>query len=275
MNERMPRVMSIPHGGGPLPLMGDPSHKRLADYLRGISETIGTPSAIIVVSAHWECAQPTITSGAAPELIYDYGGFPEEMYLLSYPAPGAPELASDVADLLSAAGFDPTLDANRGFDHGVFVPLLLMYPDASVPVIQLSLLSNLDPAAHIDMGAAIGSLAERDVLILGSGFTFHNMNAFGPAQSPSGTDPQNEAFEAWLRDTCTNTELDEHEGRRRVVDWASAPGARWCHPREEHLLPLHVCYGAGSGPATQTFDDIVLGKRTSGYSWGDRVRPSR
>lgn len=267
MNERMPRVLSIPHGGGPLPLMGDPSHSRMVDFLREIKDTIGTPSAIVVVSAHWECAQPTILSGAAPDLLYDYGGFPDEMYRLSYPAPGAPELAAEVAELLRAGGFSPEFDAQRGFDHGVFVPLLLMYPEASVPVIQLSLMNGLDPSAHIDMGQAISSLAARDVLILGSGFTFHNMNAFGPAHSPSGTDPENEAFEAWLRDTCTNADIDETERRQRLVDWAEAPGARWCHPREEHLLPLHVCYGAGSGPATQVFDDIVLHKRSSGYSW--------
>ncbi len=259
--------MSIPHGGGPMPLMGDPSHDRLIDFLRGIKETIGTPSAIVVVSAHWECAQPTITSGATPGLIYDYGGFPDEMYQLSYPAPGSPDLAGQVADLLRAGGFDPILDTDRGFDHGVFVPLLLMYPEASVPVIQLSLMSSLDPAAHIEMGKAIASLAEQDVLILGSGFTFHNMNAFGPAHSPSGTDPENEAFEAWLRETCTSADIDETERTRRLVEWSQAPGARWCHPREEHLLPLHVCYGAGSGPATQAFDDIVLVKRSSGYSW--------
>lgn len=259
--------MAIPHGGGPMPLMADPLHERLIDYLKGTSETLGTPSAIVLVSAHWECAQPTITSGAAPDLYYDYGGFPEEMYRLSYPAPGSPELANEVADLLRAAGFDPALDPNRGFDHGVFVPLMLMYPDANIPVIQLSLLSSLDPEAHIAMGAALTSLAERDILILGSGFTFHNMNAFGPAHSPSDTDPENEAFEAWLRETCTSTDLDEQERSRRLIDWSSAPGAQWCHPREEHLLPLHVCYGAGSGPASQAFDNIVLKKRTSGYSW--------
>lgn len=267
MNEHTPRVLAIPHGGGPLPLMDDPSHTQMTNFLRTIHGTIGTPSAIVVVSAHWECAQPTILSGPTPELLYDYGGFPEEMYRLSYPAPGAPELADEVADLLRSGGFAPVLDPHRGFDHGVFVPLLLMYPDASVPVIQLSLMNSLDPSAHIDMGAAISSLAARDVLILGSGFTFHNMNAFGPAHSPSGTDPDNEAFEAWLRDTCTNTDIDESERRRRLVEWADAPGARWCHPREEHLLPLHVCYGAGAGPATQVFDDIVLHKRSSGYSW--------
>jgi aromatic ring-opening dioxygenase catalytic subunit (LigB family) len=260
------RVLFIPHGGGPMPVLGDPAHARMVEFLRGTEASIGRPSAIVVLSAHWECARPTITAGASPGLIYDYGGFPEQSYHLQYPAPGAPELAGRVAALLSAAGFDPQLDSDRGFDHGMFIPLLLMYPDATIPVIQLSLLSSLDPAAHVAMGAALSSLGDDDVLVLGSGFSFHNMNAFGSA-GVAGTDPHNEAFEEWLGETCTNTALSEHERRQRLIDWASAPGARWCHPREEHLLPLHVCYGAGGGPATRVFDDLVLGKRASGYVW--------
>jgi 4,5-DOPA dioxygenase extradiol len=262
----VPNVLCIPHGGGPMPLMGDPSHAQLIEYLSNAEASLGKPEAIVLVSAHWECAQPTLTSGAEPELIYDYGGFPAEMYQLKYPAPGSPELATDIAAMLAEAGFDPQLDPDRGFDHGMFVPLLLMYPDASIPVIQLSMLSSLDPEEHIRMGAALAPLSERNVLVLGSGFTFHNMNAFGPGFNP-GADPENEAFEQWLRETCTNTDLSEEERRSRFVNWSDAPGARWCHPREEHLLPLHVCYGAGGGPATQAFNELVLGKRSSGYSW--------
>ncbi len=267
MSESVTRVLSIPHGGGPLPLLGEPSHDRMVEFLRGTQAAIGQPSAIVLISAHWECSKPTLTSGAAPGLIYDYGGFPPETYELTYPAPGAPDVADKVAQMLSEAGLDPVLDAERGFDHGVFVPLLLMYPEATIPVIQLSLLNSLDPAAHIEMGSAIASLVHDDVLILGSGFTFHNMNAFGPGHDASGADPDNEAFEEWLRSTCTNTGITESDRTSRLIGWADAPGARWCHPREEHLLPLHVCYGAGGGPATQAFDDMVLGKRASGYAW--------
>lgn len=248
-------------------MMGEPSHASMVEFLRGTESSIGRPSAIVVVSAHWECPRPTLTSGATPGLIYDYGGFPDETYHLQYPAPGNPELAGRIAQLLADAGFDPQLDPDRGFDHGVFIPLLLMYPDASIPVIQLSQLSNLDPAAHIAMGAALAPLVGDDVLILGSGFTFHNMNAFGPTHPVTGADPDNEAFESWLGDTCTDVDISETERTRRLVDWARAPGARWCHPREEHLLPLHVCYGAGGGPATRVFDDLVLGKRAGGYAW--------
>ena len=250
-----------------MPVMGDPSHDRMVEFLRGTEAAVGRPAAIMLVSAHWECDRPSITSGAAPHLIYDYGGFPDEMYRLQYPAPGSPDLANAVAGLLTDAGFEPELDPNRGFDHGMFIPLLLMYPDATIPVIQLSMLRSLDPAAHIQMGAAISSLVDDDVLVVGSGFTFHNMNAFGPTRTVSDGDPDNEAFEAWLRRTCTDAALDEVERTRLLIDWEQAPGARWCHPREEHLLPLHVCYGAGAGPATQVFDDMVLGKRSSGYAW--------
>lgn len=250
-----------------MPVMGDPSHARMVEFLRSTETSIGRPAAIVVLSAHWEADRPTLTAAANPDLIYDYGGFPEETYRLRYPAPGAPELADRIAGMLSQAGFEPQLDPNRGFDHGMFIPLLLMYPDASIPVVQLSMLGSLDPAAHIAMGAALATLVDDDVLILGSGFTFHNMNAFGPTHPVTGGDPENEAFENWLGDTCTNVELSETERTRRLVDWADAPGARWCHPREEHLLPLHICYGAGRGPATRVFDDLVLGKRASGYAW--------
>jgi len=239
----------------------------MVEFLRSTESSIGRPSAILVVSAHWECPQPTITSGPSPGLIYDYGGFPEEAYRLEYPAPGAPELAGKIAELLTDAAFEPQLDPNRGFDHGVFIPLKLMYPDATIPVIQLSMLSSLDPAAHIAIGAALGSLAYDDVLVLGSGFTFHNMNAFGLTDRGTGGDPENEAFEDWLADTCTNADISEAERTQRLIDWADAPGARWCHPREEHLLPVHVCYGAGRGPGRRVFDDLVLNKRASGYAW--------
>lgn len=260
------RVLCIPHGGGPMPVLGEPSHASLIEFLTGAEGIVGRPSAIVLVSAHWECPQPTITSGAHPGLIYDYGGFPPETYELQYPAPGAPHLAERTAGLLRAGGFTPQLDDQRGFDHGMFIPLMLMVPDASIPVVQLSLMSSLDPAAHLAMGAALAELADDDVLILGSGFTFHNMGAFF-APEPPGGDTENEAFEAWLTETCTDPAIDTDERHRRLTAWADAPGARWCHPREEHLLPLHVCAGAGAGSATKVFDGTVLGKRASGYAW--------
>ncbi|MGI9623159.1 MAG: DODA-type extradiol aromatic ring-opening family dioxygenase [Acidimicrobiales bacterium] len=268
MTDAPSRVLSIPHGGGPLPVMGDPSHQLMVDFLRGAEAEFGRPSAIVVVSAHWECQDPTLTAAPNPPLLYDYGGFPPETYQLQYPAPGDPELTSRIADMLSDAGFSPEATTDRGFDHGVFIPLLLMYPDATIPVVQLSLLAHLDPLAHIQMGAALQPLAADDILLVGSGFTFHNMNAFGPTHDASGADPENEAFERWLRETCTSAELSEVERTQRLVHWFDAPGARWAHPREEHLIPLHVCYGAGGNqPGSVIFNDKVLGKRASGYAW--------
>lgn len=247
--------------------MGEPSHAQIVAYLRSVEADLGRPSAIVVVSAHWECPAPALTSGAAPELIYDYYGFPPQTYQLQYPAPGAPAVAERAAGLLADAGFAPVLDAERGFDHGMFIPLMLMYPDAGIPVIQLSMLADLDPARHIAMGAAIAPLVDDDVMILGSGLSFHNMNAFGPANPASGVDPDNEAFDAWLEQVCTDPELSESERAARLVAWQQAPAARYNHPREEHLLPLHVCYGAGGGPATRVFDGRVLEKKVAAYLW--------
>lgn len=265
----MQRVLSIPHGGGPLPVMGDPSHDQLVKFLKSTESLTGRPSAIIVISAHWETKKPTITSGATPGLIYDYGGFPSFTYKLKYPAPGNPELAQQMANLLKAAGFDPQLDPKRGFDHGMFIPLMLMYPEASIPVVQLSILKDFNPARHIAMGEALRPLLEQDVLILGSGFTFHNMAAFGAIMSggKAKKDPKNDAFEGWLKNTLTGPDLDRRQRAAAMKAWADAPGARWAQPREDHLLPLHVCFGAGSGAATRVFDDKVLSKRASGYLW--------
>lgn len=261
------RILYIPHGGGPLPLMGEPSHEAMIEYLRGVESDIGRPSAIVVVSAHWECPTPTITSAPNPALYFDYYGFPPETYELQYPAPGSPDLARRLADLLSAGGFSPALDDTRDFDHGMFVPLMLMYPDAAIPVVQLSLLADLDPARHIEMGEAIASILDDDVLVLGSGLSFHNMQAFGPGSPATGTDPDNEAFDAWLADVCTDPERSEADRRAAMIGWEKAPAARYNHPREEHLLPLHVCYGAGGAPATRSFDDRALEKHVAAYLW--------
>ena len=247
--------------------MGEPSHREIIDYLRSSGNDIGRPSAIVVVSAHWECPEPAITAAPSPSLYFDYYGFPAETYELEYPAPGSPELAQRLAGMLADAGFSPHLDTERDFDHGMFVPLMLMYPDASIPVVQLSLLDSLDPARHIDMGAAIAPILADDVLILGSGLSFHNMQAFGPANPASGVDGDNEVFDAWLADVCTDPSLDEPTRRERLIAWSEAPAARYNHPREEHLLPLHVCYGAGGAPATRTFDGRVLEKHVAAYCW--------
>lgn len=261
-----PRVLFLSHGGGPLPLLGDAGHAAMVENLKRIAAKLAKPSAIIVISAHWEEKIPTITHNAHPSLIYDYSGFPESAYEIQYPAPGEPELAHKVFTLLGQQGITAQLDERRGFDHGLFVPLKIMYPAADIPCIQLSLLRSLDPGAHIKMGEALANIDDEGLLIIGSGFSFHNMRAFFQ-QNSIETNTMNEAFEAWLIDTCSNTRLDELERTSRLENWEAAPYARFCHPREEHLLPLHVCYGVAKRACSEYFELNILNKKASVYLW--------
>lgn len=259
-------VLYIPHGGGPLPLLGDKGHQELVRFLENIPGDFDTPDAILVISAHWEESKPTITSGQSPSLIYDYYGFPEESYDIQYPAPGSPELAGKIHSLLTENKIDATLDDERGFDHGLFVPLKIMYPSATIPCVQLSLVNNLDADLHITIGKALSPLRDENILILGSGFSFHNLRAMlRPTQEHDDT--QNMEFENWLIKTCTDSSLDENGRANNLIHWEQAPFARYCHPREEHLLPLHVCYGIGQSAARLAFDGTVIGKKTSAYLW--------
>jgi 4,5-DOPA dioxygenase extradiol len=259
-------VLFMPHGGGPLPVLGDKRHQEMIGFLKDITHELGQPSAILLISAHWEEDKATITSGVSPSLIYDYYGFPDEAYDITYPVPGDPVLANTIFKLLQDNGIDAQLDAERGFDHGLFVPLKIMYPEANIPCVQLSLINNLDPAAHINIGAALSALRKQNVLIIGSGFSFHNLRAFFSPQS-SGDDLENQAFETWLIETCSGNEISGNEREHRLTNWHKAPSARYCHPREEHLLPLHVCYGATKTTARLVFDGKVGGKKTSAYLW--------
>lgn len=260
------QALFLSHGGGPLPLLGDPAHAEMVQRLKSISSIIKKPSAIIVVSAHWEATCATITSSANPALIYDYSGFPEESYEITYPCPGNPTLAGRVAKCLTHAGIDTKLDETRGFDHGLFVPLKLMYPEADIPCIQISLLRNLGPNQHIKIGQALQELNDPSLLVIGSGFSFHNMREFfSPVTSVSKA--KNEAFEAWLLETCGSAALSEQQRLSRLVNWEEAPSARFCHPREEHLLPLHVCYGYAEAASTQSFELQILNKKASMYLW--------
>lgn len=261
-----PTLLYLSHGGGPLPLLGDAGHSEMVSTLRDIAAQIRKPSAILVISAHWEEAAARVTSGAAPALIYDYYGFPEESYQIQYPCPGSPALAQRVHEALARAGVDARQDAERGFDHGLFVPLKIMYPAADIPCIQLSLLSSLDATQHIQLGEALQSLEEENLLVIGSGFSFHNMRAFF-AEETDEIQAMNEGFDAWLNETCLSTELSEASRRQRLVKWDNAPHARYCHPREEHLLPLQVCYGLAQRPASSAFHCRILGKKASMFLW--------
>jgi 4,5-DOPA dioxygenase extradiol len=259
-------VLYLSHGGGPLPLLGDPAHTHLIQVIKEITISLPMPDAILVISAHWEASKPTITSAAHPSLLYDYYGFPKEAYEIEYPASGAVALAGQVFDLLATAGMEAKLDDQRGFDHGLFVPLKLMYPAANIPCAQLSLINNLDPREHICIGSALTELKQQNVLVIGSGFSFHNLKAFFSAPTEAKK-LLNENFENWLVDTCTNPKLSEEARKERLIHWDNAPGARFCHPREEHLLPLHVCYGLAGTGAKEVFRFKILGKMASAYVW--------
>jgi 4,5-DOPA dioxygenase extradiol len=258
-------VLYIPHGGGPMPLLGEPGHAKLAGFLREVPTRLARPEAILVISAHWESDVATTTDGARPDLIYDYYGFPEESYRIAYPAPGLPALATRIRGLLEAAGLPARGDAARGFDHGLFVPLKLMYPDARIPCVQLSLLRNLSPEEHVAIGRALAPLRDDNILVLGSGFSFHNMRALMDPEF--GDDRDTDAFQEWLIETCCGREFATEHRERRLIDWANAPGARFCHPRAEHLLPLHVCCAMAATRAGVVFDDRVMSRRAVGFLW--------
>lgn len=262
----LPRAIFISHGGGPLPLLGDPSHREMVSCLQRIAASIPRPDAIAVVSAHWEEPVPTITAGSTPSLIYDYYGFPPESYEIQYPCAGEPSLARDICQMLGSHEIDARLDEERGFDHGVFVPLKIMYPEADIPCVQLSLVDSLDALLHIEMGNALEKLANRNVLVIGSGFSFHNLNAFFAPKNVESLQ-RAEPFEKWLQDVCANRELPESTRREMLINWRDAPGARFCHPREEHLLPLHVCYGVAQAPCTEVYEVTIMNKKSSMYVW--------
>jgi len=259
------QIVYLSHGGGPLPILGDPGHAAMVAFMKKLPARLHKPDAILVISAHWEESVAALLSAPHPPLYFDYYGFPAEAYNISYPVPGSPDLANKIAALLEQASIPTRLDDQRGFDHGVFIPLKLMYPEADIPCTQLSLLRGLDPAAHLALGKALQPLLTENILVVGSGFSFHNMSAF-QWDGPARPDPGNNAFQDWLIETCT-TPLSEDERQQRLLEWDKAPAARYCHPREEHLLPLHVCQGMAGVAGEVIFDDTILGKRGVAFKW--------
>jgi len=214
-----------------------------------------------VVSGHWEAPAFTVGSSPRPPLIFDYYGFPEETYRLTFDAPGSPALAARVAELLAEAGLPAAADAERGYDHGVFAPLKLALPAADIPVVQLSLRAGLDPAEHLAAGRALAPLRDEGVLIVGSGMSWHNMRGFSPAFTA-----RSEAFDAWLSEAVGDPTGRDDALRR----WAHAPYGRDAHPREEHLAPLFVAAGAAAGePGRQAFRDVVMDVAVSGFMFGE------
>jgi len=259
------QIVYLSHGGGPLPILGDPSHKAMVDFMRQLPSQLRCPDAILVISAHWEESAATLLGAPSPPMLYDYYGFPDQAYEINYPAPGSPAWAQRIAELLHKNNLAAHIDMERGFDHGLFIPLKLMYPQVDIPALQISLLSGLDPAAHIALGKALRELHHENILVVGSGFSFHNMGAFS-WQGPDAPDRANDAFQNWLIEVCTGP-IPQSEREQRLINWDQAPSARYCHPREEHLLPLHVCLGMAGKPAKLVFDDHILGKRAVAFWW--------
>lgn len=261
-----PTILYLPHGGGPLPLLGDPAHAELTVFLQQWPQTTAMPRQILLISAHWEARIPSLTGAAQPALIYDYGGFPPESYEIQYPAPGSPGLAAKLEDAMLSAGLQASVDTSRGFDHGMFVPLKLMYPMADIPCVQLSLLDSLDPAKHWALGEAISQVLDEQTLVVGSGLSFHNLQVFR-LQDPVLIE-QAQQFDNWLVDTCTNEAIDAATRRQRLISWEQAPAARLCHPREEHLLPCHVCAGVAQGRhAEVVYRQPLHGKTVTALQW--------
>lgn len=259
-------VLFLPHGGGPCFFMDWPdTWDRMAEYLRSTQKILPRkPDAILVVSGHWEEDIPTVTAAPNPPLIYDYYGFPPHTYQLQYPAPSSPALASTVCNLLHEAGMPCATDEERGFDHGVFIPFMLAFENADIPIVELSLLKSMEPAAHIALGAALEPLRAQNVLIVGTGMTYHNLRHF--MNGSPATNQAAQEFDTWLAKAVIAPPVERNT---QLLHWASAPGARVCHPREEHLLPLMVAAGAaGQDEGIRTYNDTVLGKALSGFRFG-------
>ena len=238
---------------------------KMADFLKGLSATLPyQPKAIVMVSAHWLESTVSVTGAQAPSLIYDYHGFPAHTYELKYPAPGEPALAQKMVYFLEEANIAASVDASRGFDHGTFIPMMLMFPKANIPVVQLSLNSNLDPQSQMDMGKALQTLRDQGVLIIGSGMSFHNMRGYGDPRFG----PISDEFDLWLTQAVESNPDMRAMG---LLNWDKAPSARQCHPprQEEHLLPLMVAAGAApTEKGKKVFSDRVMETTLSAYIFG-------
>lgn len=265
MTSRLPTYF-ISHGGGPWPWLPDMRKMlhRLEVSLADMPRQIGvTPKAILMISGHWEAPEFAVMASPKPPMVYDYFGFPAFTYEIKYNAPGAPDVARRAAELIKAAGLPTRLDDKQGFDHGTFTPMAIMYPNADVPLLQVSLKDGYDPQEHLALGRALAPLRDDGVLIVGSGLSYHNLRRFGPgAKEPSS------AFDAWLNDALMS------EPKRRtaqLIAWETAPSARICHPQEDHLVPLMAAVGAAeSEKATRVYHDTGLfgGVTASSYRFG-------
>ncbi|HTX05612.1 MAG TPA: class III extradiol ring-cleavage dioxygenase [Steroidobacteraceae bacterium] len=269
MTARFP-TFYLTHGGGPWPYMSGEArlaHRRLEESLRELPRQLPRkPDAILVVSGHWEERDFAVMGAAVPDMIYDFGGFPEELYRIRYPAAGSPRTAERALALIQQAKLPAHLDPGRGFDHGTYSLLAVCYPQADVPVFQVSLRADYDPQAHLQLGRALAPLRDEGILIIGSGSSYHNLRRFFERR---GRGQDSEQFDAWLRETL----LDCRPAQRsqRLLEWARAPAAREAHPREDHLMPLHVVVGAAEeepGRVIYAQEDFLGTIALSSYRFG-------
>jgi aromatic ring-opening dioxygenase catalytic subunit (LigB family) len=263
---RLP-VLFISHGGGPWPYVEElrAAYAKTQSVLRGLPRRLHSqPKAVLIISGHWEAPKFSVATGARPPMEYDYSGFPPHTYEIRYAAPGDPDLARHARRLLTDAGIESAVDPDRGFDHGVFVPMGLMYPLADVPIVMVSVQSGYDPAQHLALGRALAPLRDEGVLIVGSGLTYHNMRGFGLDSSTRDA----ELFTRYLNDAIA---LDDVQARdEKLRNWESAPRARVAHPREDHLMPLLVAAGAASkDTGSVLFADTVMRIPMTSYVFGE------
>ncbi len=269
MSARFP-TFYLSHGGGPWPYMDERARRpysRLEKSLRELPRELARkPEAILVVSAHWEERDFAVMSGAAPPMVYDYGGFPEELYHIRYAAPGSPPLALRAHSLIQQAMLPTRLDEARGFDHGTYSILAVTHPQADVPVFQVSIRADYDPQAHLQLGRALAPLRDEGVLIIGSGSSYHNLRRFFGPRVPRDDSAQ---FDAWLRETVVGCRSVQRSAR--LIEWERAPAAREAHPREDHLMPLHVVVGAAEeepGRVAYGQEDFLGTIALSSYRFG-------
>lgn len=259
----------ISHGGGPWPYMKEQSgtmYDRLEASLQDIPRQIETtPTAVLIISGHWEESDFTVSASPNPPMIYDYSGFPAHTYQVKYSAPGSPELAQRVQSILQNAGHTVRLDPSRGFDHGTFTVMYPMYPAAQIPVVQLSLKHGYDPKLHLEIGQALAPLRQEGILMIGSGLSYHNLRNFGARGAVAS-----QQFDHWLQQTLV--ESNPNQRIERLIHWEEAPAARLAHPQEDHLLPLMVAVGAAQGDAATCIyheDNFMGGIVASSFQFGN------
>jgi aromatic ring-opening dioxygenase catalytic subunit (LigB family) len=269
MMTRLPTYF-ISHGGGPWPYLDGPFRRmfdQLEQSLVDIRRELGdAPRAVLVITGHWEERGFAISSGERPGMVYDYSGFPPHTYEIQYKAPGSPDLAARVQQLLSEGGIAARLDPQRGYDHGTFSVMKPLYPGEDIPLVQLSIDVSYDPELHVRLGRLLAPLRDEGVLIIGSGLSYHNLR---DARSDVGAEPSR-VFDAWLHDTLTKASPEERSSR--LVEWERAPLARAAHPQEDHLVPLMAAVGAAEnepGVVVYHQKDLFGGITASSFRFGE------